>query len=793
MKNLFRKNLENEQIKIQKKFHLNNIHSSLSYRLNILNPINQIIKIFAKRKNSSQETSMTKINISIDNHEPTININQKDQMIKNKFINHKKIIIFLFLGLIFLLIFFSFLLFQFFISSQIELPIINKIHRLLDFSNDYNSFSYKKTDNYCHYFIDGKDYFEDLFKNLMKAKESIYITDLWMSPELFLRRPVDERIYKEMAQKNLLTKDFGQNITRLMDILDYKAKQNVKIYLLIFCEWAVSLPTNSKHVEDTFNKLNKNINIIRFPKRQKIILWANHEKVVIIDKIIAYIGGFDLCWGRYDTSNHIISEKSNKENIYEYPFLDYANTRIEDFYKVKNYTRQIISREESPRLPWHDVQSRIIGPTVNDIFKHFVERWNFALKKDYISNKKTDNNQKKGFWNSIINFLSVEENKNETEFENYLLDINQEVNKELEKEIYKKYKGNSISDVQVLRSVSNWNIDLKDTESSILKAYYELIKNAKHYIFIENQYFISKSWTNEEKSNNKDIKKDIVKNEIAYYIRKRIEKAYENNENFKVYIFISLLPDFPGEIDESITVQTILKHTYRTICRNNGLSLIEQLEKKMGDKWKNYISFYSLRNHGLVNGKPKTEIIYIHSKLLIIDDTKVIIGSSNINDRSMLGNRDSEIAALIEEQKEDYYLMDGNNKYQASKFAVGLRRKIMAEHLGIDIYDSILDDPVSNELYNFMNSRARNNTKIYHDIFGCYPDDFYTNYQILKDAQKIKKEENLDIVLNNYMKSKNNIKGHIVEYPLLFLKDEKIGAVSQFFSFENFLPENIYT
>ena len=118
MKNLFSKNLENEQIKIQKKFRLNNINCSLSYRLNILNPINQIIKIFAKRKNSSQETSMTKINISIDNHEPTVNINQKDQMIKNKFINHKKII-FLFLGLIFLLIIFSFLLFQFFISSQI--------------------------------------------------------------------------------------------------------------------------------------------------------------------------------------------------------------------------------------------------------------------------------------------------------------------------------------------------------------------------------------------------------------------------------------------------------------------------------------------------------------------------------------------------------------------------------------------------------------------------------------------------------------------------------------------------
>jgi phospholipase D1/2 len=29
---------------------------------------------------------------------------------------------------------------------------------------------------------------------------------------------------------------------------------------------------------------------------------------------------------------------------------------------------------------------------------------------------------------------------------------------------------------------------------------------------------------------------------------------------------------------------------------------------------------------------------------MIVDDDKVILGSANINDRSMLGNRDSEIA-----------------------------------------------------------------------------------------------------------------------------------------------------
>ena len=36
---------------------------------------------------------------------------------------------------------------------------------------------------------------------------------------------------------------------------------------------------------------------------------------------------------------------------------------------------------------------------------------------------------------------------------------------------------------------------------------------------------------------------------------------------------------------------------------------------------------------------------------MIVDDRKVILGSANINDRSLLGKRDSEIAIVVEENK----------------------------------------------------------------------------------------------------------------------------------------------
>ena len=45
-------------------------------------------------------------------------------------------------------------------------------------------------------------------------------------------------------------------------------------------------------------------------------------------------------------------------------------------------------------------------------------------------------------------------------------------------------------------------------------------------------------------------------------------------------------------------------------------------------------------------GTPVTELIYIHSKLMIVDDKILICGSANINDRSLLGSRDSEVCKL---------------------------------------------------------------------------------------------------------------------------------------------------
>ena len=35
-----------------------------------------------------------------------------------------------------------------------------------------------------------------------------------------------------------------------------------------------------------------------------VFLWSHHEKCVIIDQSVAFTGGIDLCFGRWDDDTH---------------------------------------------------------------------------------------------------------------------------------------------------------------------------------------------------------------------------------------------------------------------------------------------------------------------------------------------------------------------------------------------------------------------------------------------------------------------------------------------------------
>lgn len=59
-----------------------------------------------------------------------------------------------------------------------------------------------------------------------------------------------------------------------------------------------------------------------------ILYWAHHEKLCLVDGSIAFMGGLDLCYGRWDTNQHPLADchPSNLEDIV-FPGQDYNNAR----------------------------------------------------------------------------------------------------------------------------------------------------------------------------------------------------------------------------------------------------------------------------------------------------------------------------------------------------------------------------------------------------------------------------------------------------------------------------------
>ena len=48
----------------------------------------------------------------------------------------------------------------------------------------------------------------------------------------------------------------------------------------------------------------------RFLCSGETLLWAHHEKIVVIDQVVAFVGGIDLCYGRWDDHTHKLTDNA---------------------------------------------------------------------------------------------------------------------------------------------------------------------------------------------------------------------------------------------------------------------------------------------------------------------------------------------------------------------------------------------------------------------------------------------------------------------------------------------------
>lgn len=146
---------------------------------------------------------------------------------------------------------------------------------------------------------------------------------------------------------------------------------------------------------------------------------------------------------------------------------------------------------------------------------------------------------------------------------------------------------------------------------------------------------------------------------------------------------------------------------------------------------------------------------------MIVDDNYLVMGSANINDRSMLGSRDSELAVFIEGPG-NVELFTGFDNIKVNGKIHEFRRRIFQEHFGVDIVY-----PTSDETWKKMWTIAATNTMVYNKIFQTYPSNEYPTFTSL--ANRTKK-----FVTNDFLSEIGKICGHAVLYPYEFLKNEAL-------------------
>ncbi|THC92953.1 hypothetical protein EYZ11_007571 [Aspergillus tanneri] len=452
-------------------------------------------------------------------------------------------------------------------------------------SNRFGSFAPIRENNRVKWYVDALDYLWAVSVALEQAKEVIYIEDWWLSPELFLRRP------PFLAQE-----------WRLDQVLKRRAEAGVKIYVIVYKEVNQALTCNSAHTKHALRKLcpegspgHGNIKILRHPDHNIFenaaditLYWAHHEKFIVIDYALAFIGGIDLCFGRWDANQHPLADvhPSNfKDEVF--PGQEFNNNRIMDFQSVIDWQANEISKVEYGRMPWHDVAMSVIGGCVYDIAEHFVLRWNFIKRDKYKRDKSVDWLMLEGRTDEDEDLVAVQRPK---------YPCGDYVQHPYSPLSTKPLGDQGTARAQIIRSSADWSSGIL-TEHSIQNAYKEVISKAEHYVYIENQFFITATGD----------KQAPILNTIGRSIVDACVRAGKAGRKFRVIIVIPAIPGFAGDLRGSAATGTraIMDYQYKSINRGEH-SICGQIAAQGVDP-KEHIFVFALRAYDRINKTPALE------------------------------------------------------------------------------------------------------------------------------------------------------------------------------------------
>ena len=284
---------------------------------------------------------------------------------------------------------------------------------------------------------------------------------------------------------------------------------------------------------------------------------SHHQKIVVIDDSVAFIGGIDLTVRRWDCPDH--SPEDPRRMAYGKPYP-----------------------------PFHDLMVGVDGEAARQLATLARDRWQAATGQKL----------------KPVTFRGVSDSDPwPTSFQPDLTSV----------------------EVGVARTAPPRGElpAIKEVE----KLYLDMIAAAQKTLYIENQYFTAPR--------------------IAAALEKRLQEA----DGPEIVLVLRLLSH--GWLEEHTM------HVLRT-------RLIERLRK--ADKHGRFHVYYP---H--VPGLPEGCCVDVHSKLMIVDDRVIRIGSSNLCNRSMGLDTEADLA------------IEARGRPQVSNAIRRFRDKLIAEHLGVPV------------------------------------------------------------------------------------------------------------
>lgn len=434
------------------------------------------------------------------------------------------------------------------------------------------------TGNSVAAFIDGCGYMADLRETILGCDGSLLISG-W--------RVTGGQILNPLAQDGALKGD------KFLDLVGAAAKRGCSVKALLFNVPGTRMPGPFRlwHAKDNYD-FAKSINelggeAVLDSRLAPVPASSHHQKFIVAvskttGKSVGYVGGIDVCLDRWDHSAH-----------------DGPLERQQDGISIGDLETHTASQPG-----WHDVQVRIEGPAVVQLWQAFRQRWNDPRPANH------DLRLSDFRGGTPISEAPPEPGSRGT--------LAVQVNQTLPAGVFPQSGGPG--------------------EKTVACAHELAIDHARHYIYVEDQYVWPCS------------------------LVERLEAALARG--VRVVMVVARDYDAPG---------------LSIIAKRLRLQVVDRLKAAGGDLFR---MFHIERNDG--------KQIYLHSKVMIVDDCYASIGSANFNSRSL--TNDSELQLGIVDTALVETTINGSPE-KVCRFAHELRVALWAEHLEMD--GKLLSDPIT--------------------------------------------------------------------------------------------------